>query len=384
MQKTSAQPSFEKERALTDESLTVERGKTDESFDSYKKITESNTDIAVNGNRQEADQARMNRRSNADDRQAKTNSTGIQLQNDRNLENKAIEKERLKNDLALELERDEKERILNKLVNLERQTPDKNLSSKRKKTDLETEHAATLLNAEKTAHSDTKSDLTSREEFVAIVSHDLRNPIGAILSASEMLLEDTSMVNMSEDVQRCLELIRRNADASLRLISDILDMERIVEGKLHLQTAPHRMTEIINEVVESYAHTAAKKTITLKSTFSKEDSLITCDKDRVSQILSNLIGNSVKFTPENGSVAVAIEESPTEIKVSVSDTGPGIPEDQKNHIFDRFAQIGNKNRSGLGLGLYISKTLVESHQGKIWVTSAVGKGSIFYFTLPKN
>ncbi len=114
-----------------------------------------------------------------------------------------------------------------------------------------------------------------------------------------------------------------------------------------------------------------------------DDSLINCDRDRVAQILSNLIGNALKFTPEGSSITVATEESSVEIKVSISDTGPGIPEDQKNHIFERFAQIGNKNRTGLGLGLYISKTLVESHGGTIWVTSAVGKGSTFYFTLPK-
>lgn len=384
MQKTSTQAPFEKERAQTDESLTVERGKTDESFDSYKKIAESNTDLTVNGNRKEADQARMNRRSKADDRQGGNHSIETQLQKDRNLEDSAIRKERQKNDLALELEREEKEKLLNNLVSLERQTTDENLLSERAKTDLEAQHAATLLTAEKTAHLDTKSALTTREEFVAIVSHDLRNPIGAILSASEMVLEDPFITNMSEDAKRCLELIRRNAKTSLRLISDLLDMERIVDGKIQLQKTPNKLSQLVNEVVESFAQAAVTKKINLKYMLSKEESLIPCDRDRIAQVLSNLVGNALNFTPEKGSVTVATEENPTEIKVSITDTGPGIPEDKKGHIFDRFAQIGNENRTGLGLGLYISKTLIDSHHGKIGVTSAREKGSVFYFTLPKK
>ncbi len=103
----------------------------------------------------------------------------------------------------------------------------------------------------------------------------------------------------------------------------------------------------------------------------------------IEQVLSNLIGNAVKFTPEGGSIFVTVEETDSEIKCSVNDTGPGIPEGQISRIFERFAQLNNKSRTGLGLGLYISKTLVEFHQGKIGAISTVGAGSAFYFTLPK-
>ncbi len=383
MQKNSTQPPLKKERAQTDNSLNVERGKTDESFDAYKGATESKMDKAVIANRLEADNARTQRRSELDGNQDVPGSSDAQLQRNRESEDIAIDLERSKNDLALERERGEKERLLSKLVSIERQTTDKNLLFERTKTDLETKLAANLLTAEKTAHLDTKSALTTREEFVAIVSHDLRNPIGAILSASNIIMDDPSVDGIGDDAKRCLQMIRRNADTALRLISDILDMERIVEGKLHLQLAPHKTSVLVSEAIESCAHVAAAKKITLNSKFTMDDSFINCDRDRIAQILSNLIGNALKFTPEGGSITVATEESSVEIKVSISDTGPGIPENQKNHIFERFAQIGNKNRTGLGLGLYISKTLVESHGGKIWVTSAVGKGSTFYFTLPK-
>ena len=161
-------------------------------------------------------------------------------------------------------------------------------------------------------------------------------------------------------------------------------MERIEGGKLHLQLAPHCLSEVITESVESYLNVATTKKINLVARQENLVGNVDCDRDRVAQILSNLIGNAVKFTPEGGSVIVKAEDTESEIKVSISDTGPGIPEEQKLRIFDRFAQLGNKDRRGLGLGLYISKTLVESHHGKIWATSKPGEGSIFCFTLPKR
>lgn len=265
MQKNSPQSPFKKERAQTDDSLTVERGKTDESFDTYKGVTESKMDKAVTANRLEADTARIHSRSEVDHREDTPNSNDTQLQKTRELEDCAIELERSKNDLALEHERGEKERLLSKLVSLERQSTDKNLLFERTKADVETKIAANLLTAEKIAHLDTKSALTTREEFVAIVSHDLRTPIGAILSASKILIDDPTVVKIGDDAKRYLEMIRRNADTSLRLISDILDMERIVEGKLHLQLEPQRLRDLVSEAVESCAHVAAAKKITLNS-----------------------------------------------------------------------------------------------------------------------
>lgn len=373
---------FKNERKQTDDSLIVERGKTDESFDTYKGKTESETDKAVSKNRLEADEARAQRRSDVDVMKNQ-DTKDHRLQNERLSEDSAIKKERSKNDLALEHERGEKERLLGKLVNLEREATDKNLLDERTKTDYETVLSAQLLTLEKAAHLDTKSALTTREEFVAIVSHDLRNPIGAILSSVEMLSEDLSKFGIGDDIKQCVEIINRSAQTSLRLISDILDMERITEGKIQLQVAQHRLDEVIRESVESYLHVASAKRITLEALPSSLAGTIQFDRDRIAQILSNIIGNALKFTPEGGSIAVKTEESKTEIKVSVSDTGAGIPETQKNRIFDRFAQLHDKDRRGLGLGLYISKTLVESHGGKLWVVSVPGKGSTFFFTLPK-
>ncbi len=384
---------FENERKQTDKSLDVERGKTDQSFETYKDKAESKTDKIISENRVEADDARSMRRSKSDLKNESMPSDIIgqknqhadqqNLHDERKSEDNAIKTERLKNDLAFEHERSENERLLSKIVSLEREATDKNLLKERKKADTERVRSAEIFDHECKAHLETKSALTTREEFVAIVSHDLRNPIGAILSFSEILLEDSSMREINSEAKQYIEIIKRSAESSLRLISDILDMERIEGGKIHLQLAVHNLSDIIIECVEGFRHIAATKKITLKAEEINLKDPINCDKDRLVQVISNLICNAVKFTPQNGAVTVKVEHTESEIKISIVDTGPGVPDEQKNRIFDRFAQLGNKDRRGLGLGLYISKTLVESHNGKIWVISEPNKGSTFCFTLPR-
>lgn len=372
------QQSLTKERKKTDESLTIERGKTDESFSRGRGYTHESTDEIVLKDRAAADQDRLLQRNAAD---STCNATKA-LNSQRKSEDSAIESERSNMDAALRRERGEKERLMNKTVSQEREATDKNLKGERVKIDNEVERVAVLLNDEHAAHVETQSALTTREEFVAIVSHDLRNPIGAILTSIEILSDDTSLNTISTDAKKLFELIKRNAEISLRLINDILDMERIVDGKIQLQFSLNNIDNLIQETVENFAYSALAKKITLKISPSNIRQAISCDKDRIAQILSNLIGNALKFTPVGGSVTVAAHPSQTEITFSVHDSGPGIPDDQKSRIFERFAQIGNKQRGGLGLGLYISKTLVESHLGKIWVTSEPGNGSTFQFTLP--
>lgn len=384
---------FNEERQQTDKSLTLERGKTDESFENGRGDAQNITDEIVSKDRLTADEDRLQRRTvtdlKRDDLEADLiSSKGLAetvaraLDTERKFEDKAIESERTNMDAALEQERGEKVKLMNKLVSQEREATDKNLMGERLKTDAEVEKATELLNVEHAAHAETKTALTTREEFVAIVSHDLRNPIGAILSSTEILLDATSIFGISDEGKSLIELIKRNAETSLRLISDILDMERIVEGKIQLQLQKNSVSDLLRESVESFSYAASKKKISLKVSALNTIQEIICDKDRVIQILSNLIGNAIKFTPPGGSVNVEALQADNEIKISVCDTGPGIADDQKLRIFERFAQIGNKQRGGLGLGLYISKTLVESHFGKLWVTSEQGIGSTFWFTLP--
>lgn len=335
---------------------------------------ELETDLVLKNVRRDADTYRLQRRVDADKKTGRTSEISHESDNlDRKAEDDEIVVERFAFDTALDKERMGKQDALKRLITQERS-----------QNDLNTQQSLGLLTAERTAHASTKIALTTREEFLAIVSHDLRNPIGTILSCADMLLTDSAFSETSDETKRWIEIISRNATTSLRLISDILDVERIAEGKLGLQFARHNLADIIKETIENQRYLASAKSILLKTSSMTISDPIRCDRDRVTQILSNLIGNAIKFTPEGGAITVNAQDLTHEIIVSVEDTGQGIAADKKDHIFKRFAQIGTKDRSGLGLGLFISKTLVESHGGKIWVASSPDQGSVFYFTLPKS
>lgn len=380
----SLQPPFKKERQKTDHSLVVERDKTDDSFEAYNETAEGKTDTVLMTGRTQADEARLKRRTQADGKRHRIKAQGESvILAERRLEDREIEIERSNMDSALNHERGEKERLMTKLLSQERGETDKNLLGERHKTDLEVERTVQGLAVEQAAHLETKSALTTHEEFVAIVSHDLRNPIGTIFSSADVLLEDDSMGIFTDEGKKWIEVIKRNAARSLRLISDILDMERIVDGKIQLHLKSVRLDDLIKETVESHIQIAEAEGVLLKTEPSGLSALVFCDKDRICQVLSNLIGNALKFTPTGGEVRVAVVESEEQIEISVTDTGPGVPKDQMSRIFERFAQLGNKDRTGIGLGLYISKSLVESHKGKLWVTSTLGEGSKFSFTLPR-
>ena len=346
---------------------------TGDSLENSSEGLEQKTNLVLKNVRRDADKSRLQRRDDADQK-----SGSVPLDNshddilDRKAEDAEIVVERSAFDTALDNERIGKHDALNKFV-----------AQERLQNDIKTQRSLNLLTAERAAHASTQIALTTREEFLAIVSHDLRNPLGTILSCAEVLSTDSVLSQIPDETKRWIEVINRNAATALRLISDILDVERIADGKLGLQFANYSLSDIIKEAIENQKHLASMKSILLKTTALTISEPINCDRDRVAQILSNLIGNALKFTPEGGSVIVNTQELGSDIVVSVEDTGPGIADDQKDHIFERLAQIGNKDRCGLGLGLFISKMLVESHGGKIWVESSPGQGSVFYFTLPK-
>jgi signal transduction histidine kinase len=225
----------------------------------------------------------------------------------------------------------------------------------------------------------TKAALTTREEFLAIVSHDLRNPLNNISIAAQNLLEEP------KDIKELASSINRSAGEMLRLIEDLLDVERIAAGKLTLHCEQHDVSEIIKQAVEELQKAAAFKGISLRAEPRDVNGYVVCDRSRVMQVLSNLIENAIKFTPAKGQVCVSCQRTGPqgkEVQVSVSDNGEGIAPEKIKTIFERFSQIYDKDRRGLGLGLYIAKMLVEEHGGRIWIDSKLGEGSTFHFTIP--
>jgi signal transduction histidine kinase len=390
-----AQSNLDKnERQLTDESLSLERDKTNQSLLKEKDSAEKVTDESVIEKRIEADQTRLANRIEADSsREVEREIKNISRTDFKKIDDKIIFEERkgadeivalerARVDAAFDQEREDKNKIEMQFLASERKQTDQNLRGERQKADSKMSEVAGLLNNEAVAHSQTKNALTTREEFLAVVSHDLKNPIGAIFSCGEMLLQESSKKELDPDVKRWITFIKRNADTALRLIKDLLEMERIAQGKLELKLEACSISLLVNESVESLNHSAGAKNIDIR-VIQKDLNLKTvCDRDRINQILMNLIGNAIKFTPPKGSIIVDVYLADDQVNVSVKDTGCGIPQEKMAHIFDRFAQIGSVDRTGLGLGLYISKMLVEAHHGKIQIESQFGVGSTFYFSLP--
>jgi PAS domain S-box-containing protein len=218
-----------------------------------------------------------------------------------------------------------------------------------------------------------------RDEVLGVVAHDLRNPLGAINLFAHLLETSLAADDPAREYGRTILALSEQAD---RLIQDLLDVNRIEEGRLRFDPVPVSADRLVYPAIRMLQPTAAEKEIGLGVEGVVDSALAMADPDRVGQVLSNLIGNAVKFTPPGGCIRVAAEPRGEEVLFSVSDTGPGIPAEHLPHLFDRFWQARNARRGGAGLGLAIARGIVEGHGGRIWVRSEPGAGSTFYFTLP--
>ena len=223
----------------------------------------------------------------------------------------------------------------------------------------------------------------TKDFFLAIVSHELRSPLNAILGWTKILL--TRNVD-SETHRSALETIERSARSQAKLIEDLVDSARIASGKLRLEFRPTNLYEIIKNVLNSQKPSAEGKEIVLEFHAERPVMQVFGDMVRLQQVFSNIISNSIKFTPKGGKVQIGIFSHHNKVKVFVTDNGTGISAETLPHIFRQFAQGNEKistDRSGLGLGLSISKILIEKHKGKIKAESkGIGHGSTFTVELP--
>jgi signal transduction histidine kinase len=220
----------------------------------------------------------------------------------------------------------------------------------------------------------------ARDEVLAIVSHDLRNPLSAVTLASSLLQTSDGL---EEDAREQLDIINISAKRMSRIIADLLDVTRLEGGK-RLPIEPSRIEAgpLMREAYELFRAQAMVGGITLQCRVADDVPPLHADRHRVMQVLSNLIGNAMKFTPSGGVIAVNAEARADEVLFVVSDTGSGIPPEHIDKIFTPYWQAKRTERMGAGLGLTISKGAVESHGGRIWVESEPGKGTRFLFTLP--
>jgi len=220
----------------------------------------------------------------------------------------------------------------------------------------------------------------AREEVLAIVSHDLRNPLSAVsLGASLLQMSGT----LSEDDREQIDTIEVSAKRMSRLIADLLDVTRLEGGKrLPIDPETVHASELLQEAEELFRAQATVAKVTIA--YDADDTLppVRADRHRIMQVMSNLIGNSLKFTPPGGRISVSAKPHEGEVLFSVVDTGPGIPQENLSDIFSPYWQAKRTERMGAGLGLPIAKGIVEAHGGRIWVESEPGRGTQFYFTLP--
>jgi len=222
----------------------------------------------------------------------------------------------------------------------------------------------------------------ARDDLVAIVSHDLRNPVHTINLAAAFLLEIAPAVDRRVTSRRQIEAIQRAANRANRLISDLLDVAKIQAGGLAVELAPVPAAALVQEAVDSATPLAASKQLTLDRVAPENLPAVSADRDRVLQVFGNLIGNAIKFTPTGGKITILAEAQGMEVRFAVCDTGPGVPPEHLPHVFDRYWQAKSTAKLGTGLGLSIAKGIVEAHAGRIWVESEPGRGASFIFTLP--
>ena len=219
--------------------------------------------------------------------------------------------------------------------------------------------------------------IRGRDEVLAVVSHDLKNPLEAVLLCSSLLLRTPE----SPRVQRHAEALLRAATRMDRLIRELLDLSSMDAGRFRVEMRPERLERVVEETLALLAPLAAEKQIALSAAGVPLEMEIPCDRERLLQVLSNLVGNALQFTPRGGSVAVRLALREQEVEVAVSDDGPGIPPEDLPRVFDRYWK--SHSRRGTGLGLAIARGIVEAHGGRLHVESRIGTGSTFTFTLPR-
>ena len=243
---------------------------------------------------------------------------------------------------------------------------------------------ARLLETERQSRAEIERISTMKDEFLATLSHELRTPLNAVLGWAEILL--SRVKDDAAGSKRGLETIARNARAQAQLIDDLLDMNRIVSGKIRLDVQRVELAPVIGAALDSVRPSAEAKSITVRSTIGPDVGPVFGDAARIQQVVWNLLSNAVKFTPKGGKVDVLLQRLDAHLEITVRDSGMGIGAEFLPHLFERFRQADastTRRHGGLGLGLAIVKQLVELHGGTVRAESGGdGEGATFIVNLP--
>jgi signal transduction histidine kinase len=350
------------ERARTDDSLRTERKNIDDARKGARASAERDADGVVDRARAVADAVLSASRLKADHESLRPRPAEAgAVVGERARADLAVRGERATADVALRSDRKDRADALDALLVHEREATDAYLLTERARSDDAVAH---------------------RDDFLGMVAHDVRNLLNAIVLNLELLRpaggDDEPGLQGSAAANR----IRRNVARMNRLIGDLVDVTSIDAGKLATSPIEGDAAALVAEAAETFQPAALEKGVSLSVEVPAGPLLAEFDHDRMLQVLANLIANAIKFTPCGGKISVRVEAGRGTLRFCASDTGVGIPAPMLAAIFERFWQVGENDRRGQGLGLYISKCIVEAHRGRIWAESKAGKGSQLYFTLP--
>ena len=352
------------EQARTDHSLHEERQKADDEFSKRRDAIEEEADAGVQRTRADADTALKATRAETDEKLARSEAPRQERQSvahERANEDMTLRRERATSDEKLYEEREARKRALADLLRLEREQTDQHLLIERARSD---------------------EARAARDDFLGMVNHDLRTLLAGIAMRAAMLVRNASDDAAGQRTRRDAESIQHFTARMNRLIGDLLDVASIEAGRLLVEPRPEDAIRLVRETVEAFQLSASAKGVSLESQVARDSMLARFDHERILQVLANLLSNALKFTPEGGRISIRVEAAGEEVRFSVTDEGPGVREKNLERIFERFWQVAANDKRGLGLGLYISKCIVEAHGGRIWVESKTGEGSTFFFTLP--
>lgn len=352
------------DRRETDRSLQVEREKTDEELDRRHAAIEEGSEAAVQQARGRSDDVLAGARRQADRTLAGEGSSAgerRELRLEREEEDTTLREERFTADEKQDEERRERIRALASILQLEREQTDERLLVERARGD---------------------AALAARDDFMGLVSHDLRTLLGNVLLNAEHLARETAGDEAGKRTLARAKKIQQAAKHMTRLLGDLVDVASIEAGRFRVVPDTSDAKALIRDTLEAFRPAAAAKGISVDMAAAEGVLLAKFDQDRILQVLANLLSNAIKFTGDGGSISVHVESVGVEVRFSVADTGAGVEPDNLERIFERFWQVTRGDRRGLGLGLFISKCIVEAHGGRIWAESALGRGSTFSFTLP--
>jgi len=352
------------EQDSTDQSLREERQKADDEFRNRRDTIEEEADAGVQRTRDAADTSLKAIRAETDEQLVRSQAPQQERQSvarERATEDAALLRERATWDGKLHEEREASKRALASLFRLEREQTDQHLLLERERSD---------------------EALAARDDFLGMVSHDLRTLLSGIAMRAAMLIKNAPEDPAGQRTRRDAESIQHFTARMNRLIGDLLDVASIEAGRLAVEPRPEDAIRLVRETLEAFHLSASARGISLDSEVARDSLLARFDHDRILQVLGNLLSNAIKFTPEGGKISIRVEPSGEEVRFAVTDAGPGIHEEDQGRIFERFWQVSASDKRGLGLGLYISRCIVEAHGGRLWVESKTGAGSTFFFTLP--